>query len=53
MGEIIWHILSWVMSGIALAGTVVNAERNKLGFVLWIISNLYMTIRFAFIGEYA
>lgn len=53
MGEIIWHILSWVMSGIALAGTIFNAERNKYGFIFWVVSNLYMVIRFAVIGEYA
>lgn len=50
---IIWTILSWVMSIIALAGTILNAERNIYGFVFWIVSNMYMTIRFAYIGEYA
>ena len=49
----VWAILSWVMSGIALAGTVLNAEMNILGFLFWLVSNLYMTIRFAYIGEYA
>lgn len=48
-----WTILSWTMSAIALAGTLMNAERNKYGFVFWLISNLYMTIRFCVIGEYA
>lgn len=48
-----WTFLSWLMSAIALAGTVMNAERNKLGFGFWVISNLYMVVRFAFIGEYA
>jgi len=28
-------------------------EQNKFGFVFWIVSNLYMVIRFAVIGEYA
>lgn len=50
---VVWTILSWVMSAIALAGTVFNAERNICGFWFWLISNLYMTIRFAYIGEYA
>jgi nicotinamide riboside transporter PnuC len=49
----IWAILSWAMSAIALAGTLINAERNKYGFVFWLISNLYMTVRFFVIGEYA
>jgi nicotinamide riboside transporter PnuC len=50
---ILWTALSWVMSGVALAGTVLNAERNVYGFVFWLVSNLYMTIRFFYIGEYA
>lgn len=49
----VWTILSWVMSAIALFGTVLNAERNIYGFLFWLVSNLYMTIRFAYIGEYA
>ena len=48
-----WVILSWIMSGVALLGTVINAEKNKYGFLFWIVSNLYMVIRFAFIGEFA
>ncbi len=39
-------VLDWTMSGIALAGTLINAERNKWGFAFWFISNLYMTIYF-------
>lgn len=49
----LWTILNWIMSAVALAGTLMNAERNKYGFVFWLISNLYMTVRFAVIGEYA
>lgn len=50
---VFWIVLPWIMSGIALAGTIINAERNKYGFVLWMISNLYMTIDFLTIGRYA
>lgn len=53
MGEIIWQVLSWIMCGVALTGTVINAERNKYGFAFWVVSNLYMVIRFAVIGEFA
>lgn len=49
----VWTIMSWLMSAIALAGTFMNAERNKYGFYFWLTSNLYMTVRFAVIGEYA
>ncbi len=48
-----WTILSWVMSAVGLAGTLMNAERNKWGFVFWLVSNMYMVIRFFIIGEYA
>lgn len=48
-----WTILSWIMSAVALAGTVMNAEMSIYGFLFWLVSNLYMTIRFAYIGEYA
>ncbi len=49
----LWQIANWTMSAIALAGTLINAERNKWGFAFWLVSNLYMTLRFAVIGEYA
>lgn len=49
----VWTILSWIMSAVALAGTVMNAEMSIYGFLFWLVSNLYMTIRFAYIGEYA
>ncbi|MGN1043561.1 MAG: nicotinamide mononucleotide transporter [Acutalibacteraceae bacterium] len=48
-----WNFLSGVMSVIALAGTLMNAERNKWGFIFWLCSNLYMSVRFFVIGEYA
>ena len=49
----VWTILSWVMSAVGLAGTIFNAERKVYGFLFWLISNLYMVIRFFVIGEYA
>lgn len=50
---LVWTILSWSMSAVALFGTILNAERNIYGFLFWLVSNLYMTIRFAYIGEFA
>lgn len=49
---VIWTFLSWIMSAIALFGTILNAERNIYGFWFWLVSNMYMTIRFTYIGEY-
>ncbi len=48
-----WNLLSGIMSAVALAGTLMNAERNKWGFAFWLVSNLYFSIRFFTIGEYA
>ena len=50
---VIWDLLSWPMAGIALAGTIINAEKNKWGFVFWLVSNLYMSINFFFTHQYA
>ena len=47
-----WNYLSGVMSVIALAGTFMNAERNKWGFVFWIVSNTYMCITLFIMGSY-
>lgn len=49
----VWTVLSWIMSAVALAGTIFNAEKNIYGFMFWVVSNLYMVIRFWVIGEYA
>ena len=53
MSEIIWQVLSWIMCAVALTGTIINADRNKYGFAFWVVSNLYMVIRFAVIGDFA
>lgn len=45
--------LSWVMSGIALTGTLLNAHMKKEGFYLWMVSNLYMVIADYQAGLYA
>lgn len=37
-------ILSWVMASVALAGTILNSRRSKLGFYFWIASNLWMSV---------
>ena len=47
------NALAVIMTGIALAGTLMNAERNKWGFACWLISNMYMCINFFILGAYA
>jgi len=38
------EILNWIMSAIALTGTILNSRRNKFGFFCWIVSNLWMAV---------
>lgn len=38
------EIVTWIVSGLALIGTVLNANRNKYGFVLWFFTNLFWVI---------
>ena len=46
-------MITWVMSVIALAGTVLNAEKVRAGFGFWLVSNLFWTIYDFSIGAYA
>ncbi len=48
-----WTVLSWIMTAIAFTGTIINAEKNKWGFIFWVVSNVYFCVRFFVIGEYA
>lgn len=46
-------MLEWVMSAVALAGTVLNAEKVRAGFWFWLVSNLFWTIYDFQVGAYA
>ena len=37
-------VLSWVITAVALLGSILNAQQNKWGFVLWFISNIYLCL---------
>lgn len=37
-------IITWIISILALTGTILNANRNKYGFILWLITNMYWTV---------
>ena len=39
-----FEIITWVISGMALTGTILNSNRNKYGFILWFITNLFWVI---------
>lgn len=39
-----FEVTTWVVSFLALAGTILNSNRNKYGFYLWLGTNLFWTI---------
>lgn len=39
-----FEIVTWIISALALAGTILNANRNKSGFYLWFFTNLFWVI---------
>lgn len=36
--------VTWIMSAIALGGTILNAQRNRLGFYAWAVTNIFWCI---------
>ena len=38
------EIITWIISILALTGTILNANRNKYGFILWLVTNMYWTV---------
>lgn len=47
------EIITWIVSGLALVGTILNAEKLRAGFWLWLFTNLFWTIYDFKIGAYA
>lgn len=39
-----FQIITWIVSFLALIGTILNANRNKNGFILWFFTNLFWVI---------
>lgn len=46
-------IITWIVSGLALLGTILNAEKLRVGFWLWIITDFFWMIYDFKIGAYA
>lgn len=46
-------MIQWIISGMALLGTLLNANRNKYGFVLWLVTNIYWAVADFHAGLYA
>jgi hypothetical protein len=45
--------LTYIMAGITLAGSVFNAKKMRIGFLLWSITNFFWIARNITVGEYA
>lgn len=47
------ELVTWIVSLLALLGTILNAEKHRAGFYLWLVTNLFWTIYDFKIGAYA
>lgn len=48
-----FEVVTWIVSILALTGTILNSSRNKYGFVLWFFTNLFWVIVDFHAGLYA
>lgn len=39
-----FEVITWIVSILALTGTILNSSRNKYGFILWFFTNLFWVI---------
>ena len=39
-----FEVVTWIVSLLALTGTILNSDRNKYGFLLWIATNLFWVV---------
>jgi len=40
----ILEILTWIITGVALVGGILNARLNKYGYALWLILDTYLFV---------
>jgi len=45
-------MFTWIIAILALVGTYLNVKRNKYGFALWMLTNLYFSILNMRLGSY-
>ena len=45
--------VTWIVSVVALIGTILNAQRNRFGFYAWLFTNAFWTVYDFKIGAYA
>ena len=46
-------VLSWVMTGCSILGTIANSFQKFIGFIFWIIANIFWVIFNIINGIYA
>lgn len=39
-----FEIVMWIVSGISLLGTILNANRNRFGFYAWLVTNAFWVV---------
>lgn len=39
-----FEVITWIVSALALTGTILNSNRNKSGFYLWLCTNMFWTV---------
>lgn len=39
-----FEVITWIVSLFALTGTILNSNRNKYGFAIWICTNLFWLV---------
>ena len=45
--------LIWLNTFVAIAGTYLNAKQNRIGFIIWMITNAFFVAYNLMIGSYA
>lgn len=53
MSPLIEQSFTWIVAAMSVAGAILNIRRNRLGFILWSITNASWTIYDFAIGAYA
>jgi len=47
------ELIIWCNTFLAIAGTYLNAKQNRIGFVIWAVTNAVFVIYNIFLGSYA
>lgn len=48
----LYSIFSWIITCMALIGTELNIRKNVYGFVIWIFTNIALSVQLYYAGVY-